>query len=120
MKFHDVAIGQRFELEGAIYVKSSPMLASPEGGGASRFLARYAQVRLLDGGAAPAKKTEGLLLRMDDALAAFDVFYRDCADELAGGGGEPLPAGRLESLRAAMEARRKVFVAELERQARKP
>lgn len=117
MKFHDVAVGQRFELEGARYVKSSPMLASPEGGGASRFLPRYALVRPLDGDAAPARKAEEPLLRMDDALATFDVFYRDCAAELAGGG---LPAGRLESLRAAMEAGREAFVAELERLARKP
>ena len=27
MKFHDLDIGQRFELDGVVYVKTSPVLA---------------------------------------------------------------------------------------------
>jgi hypothetical protein len=110
MKFNDIPIGQRFELEGAIYVKSSPMLASPEAGGASRFLARYVQVQPLDVTSASPRKAAEQLLRMADALDAFDVFYELCRTEL-------LPDGeRQEKLRAGRE----IFVAALERRALKP
>jgi len=110
MKFNDIPIGQRFELEGAIYVKSSPMLASPEAGGASRFLARYMQVQPLDVTSASPRKTAEQQLRMGDVLAAFDVFYELCRTELAPDGEHQ------EKLRAGRET----FVATLEQRARKP
>lgn len=115
MKFHDIPVGQRFELDGATYVKTSPMLASAVDGGASRFMPRYALVRLPDDAAAPARKTVERLLRVDDALAAFDVFYELCRGELVAAG-DGLSGERQENLRLGREA----FVAALERRARKP
>jgi len=116
MKFHDIAIGQRFEAsDGAVYLKTSPMLASPEVGNASRFMARSAQVKPLDGAASPAKVAEDKLLRTNDVVAAFDVFYGRCTQELARCD-NLLPAERLESLRAAIEAGRGDFLAALARQ----
>lgn len=110
MKFNDIPIGQRFELEGAIYVKSSPMLASPEAGGASRFVARYMQVQPLDVTSASPRKMAEQQLRMGDVLAAFDVFYEFCRNELA-------PAGEMQE---KLRAERETFVATLEQRARKP
>ncbi len=115
MKFHDIAIGQRFEAsDGAVYVKTSPLLASPEIGSASRFMARSAQVRPLDGGEAPAKVTEEKRLRTDDAVAAFDVFYAGCTQELARYE-NLLPADLLASQHTAIEAGRDEFLAALAR-----
>jgi hypothetical protein len=112
MKFHDIAIGQRFEFDGAVYVKTSPMLASPQEGSASRFIARYAQVNLLDGAGAPANLAEARVLRADEVVAAFDLFYSCCTRELAGC---ELAADRLENLRAAIDAGRDDFLATLTR-----
>ena len=108
MKFHDIAIGQRFESDGTAYLKTSPMIASPEGGGPSRFMARYAQVKPLDGGERPAKAAGDTLLRADDVLAAFEVFYGCCTQQLA----------RCEQpeTRTAIKAGRDDFLAALSRQ----
>ena len=115
MKFHDIAIGQRFEAaDGAVYVKTSPLLASPEIGSASRFMARSAQVKPLDGAQGPARIAADKLLRAKDVEAAFEVFYEACTKELAHCA-ELLPAARLESLRAAMDAGRSEFIAKLAR-----
>ena len=65
MKFHDLAIGQRFELDGAAFVKTSPVLASREDGGEKKFLARYVAVQPLDGALQrPTKRAERMLQGM--------------------------------------------------------
>lgn len=46
MKFHLVPIGEKFTFKGAVYTKSGPIAASPEAGGASRMVARSANVTL--------------------------------------------------------------------------
>lgn len=113
MKFHDIAIGQRFEAsDGAIYVKTSPLLASPEVGSASRFMARSAQVRPLDGNERPARIAEDKLLRASEVEAAFEACYGACTKELAQCA-ERLPADCLASLRAAMATGRDEFLAAL-------
>lgn len=110
MKFHDIAIGQRFESDGAAYVKTSPMLANPVDHGTPRFMARYAQVRPLDG-AEPAAASEKLL-RAVDVLAAFGAFFERCTQELARL--EPHP-DRRESLQTAIQAARDDFLCEISR-----
>lgn len=110
MKFHELAIGQRFEFDGAAYVKTGPMLASPQEGSASRFIARYAQVQPLDGSEAPAPQDRPL--RADDVAAAFDVFHGRCTQQLARC---ELAAEQRESLRAAIDAGRDEFRATLSR-----
>lgn len=113
MKFLDIAIGQRFESDGAAYVKTSPMLASPVEHGPPRFMARYAQVRPLDGAERPAAQDS--FLRAGDVLAAFGVFFERCAQELARC---ELAADRRESLQAAIQAARDDFLTEISRQGR--
>jgi len=118
MKFHDIAIGQRFEAsDGAVYLKTGPLLASPEVGSASRFMARSAQVKPLDGAASPAKVAQDKLLRADDVVAAFDVFYGCCTEELARCE-SLLPAEALAGLRAAIETGRSDFLGALTRHSR--
>lgn len=46
MKFHLVPIGEKFTFKGEVYTKSGPIAASPEASGASRMIARSANVSL--------------------------------------------------------------------------
>lgn len=107
MKFHDLAIGQRFELGGIIYIKTSPVLASPEQGTERKFMARSASVRPLDGSSPlPAAKTDQLL-RADAVLAAFEAFHAACRGELEK---LALPADQKQVLSDAIEEKRKAFL----------
>lgn len=99
MKFHDLAIGQRFELEGTAYVKTSPVLASHVEGGERKFLARYVVVQPLDGTERrPAEKTEKML-PADAVLAAFEAYHAHCREALEGA----VPADRLHDVAEALE-----------------
>ena len=115
MKFHDLAIGQRFELEGAVYVKTSPVLAGREGSGESRFMARYVVVKTLDGAEHPAKAVKDRMLRAEAVIAAFDAFHARCRAGLAQLSGE-IPADKLDALTGVVEEGRKVFLATLSKQ----
>ena len=109
MKFHDLPLGARFELEGAVYVKSGPMLANKEGSGESRFMARYKMVTPLDGATAKPKAARGRLLKEEAVLAAFEGFHGHCREALAGLEGE-LSAERLAGLLAGVEEARARFI----------
>lgn len=78
MKFHDLAIGQRFELEGITYVKTGPLLAGQVEGGGSKFMPRYVMVRLLDGPAAQPSPEREKLLATGEVLAAFEAYHLAC------------------------------------------
>lgn len=110
MKFNNLEIGQRFEFEGAAYVKTSPVLAVPADGGGSKFMARYVMVRLPDGDAPRAKEEQEKILRAGEVLAAFEVYHSACREELEKLGGA-LPATRLEALLDATEEKRNGFLA---------
>lgn len=110
MKFHDLAIGQRFELENELYLKTSPVLACKVEGGASRFIARYVPVKPTDE-EKPRTQAESLrLLQPEAVLAAFDIFYANCRQALEQLEDE-LPAGRAEALQQMLEQGRQGFVA---------
>lgn len=79
MKFHDLEIGQRFELDGAAYVKTSPVLACREDGG-SKFMARSAMVKPLDGAKLKPKAVKERLLRVSTVLAAFEIYHARCRE----------------------------------------
>lgn len=115
MKFHDLDIGQRFELDGVAYVKTSPVLACPADGGGSRFMARYVMVRLLDGAAPRAKAEQEKILGAGEVQAAFETFHSACREELEKLAGA-LPAARLEALFDAIEEKRKTFLDTLSKQ----
>lgn len=106
MKFHDLTIGQRFELEGALYVKTSPVLASREGSGESRFMARYVVVKTLDGAERPAKTVKDRMLRAEAVLAAFEVYHARCRELLE----EETPADRLQEIADVLEGERQGFL----------
>lgn len=114
MKFHDLAIGQRFELEGAVYAKTSPVLASREDG-ETKFMARSAAVKPLDGAEHRPRAAQERLLRAEAVLAAFDAFHARCRNGLAQLSGD-IPADKLDALTGAMEEGRKVFLDTLSKQ----
>lgn len=81
MKFVDLAMGQQFELEGEIYVRTGPLVASHAGSGKQRFMARYTTVK--PAGAAPAdipRKPD--LLSSDHVNMAFEAFHGHCLNLL--------------------------------------
>jgi hypothetical protein len=78
MKLQHLAIGARFEYEGAVYVKTGPLTAASEEG-RQRIIPRYAILRPLDVPAAesnpsPVKgRLEAVRVR-----TAFERFYESC------------------------------------------
>ena len=48
MKFKLLSIGQKFEYEGEIFVKTSPLVASNIKTGHNKMIPRYAVLKLLD------------------------------------------------------------------------
>ncbi|HUW50638.1 MAG TPA: hypothetical protein VMV75_06450 [Sulfuricella sp.] len=108
MKFHDLSIGQRFELDGAAYVKTSPVLASREDGGA-KFMARYVVVKPLDGAELQPKAVKERLLRADAVRAAFEAHHTRCREALERLKGE-VPADRLSDISDALESGRRNFL----------
>lgn len=109
MKFHDLAIGQRFELDGAVYVKTSPVLASREEGGERKFLARYVVVQPLDGAAQRPAEKAGELLQAEAVLAAFNTYHARCREALERLEGE-IPADRLQEIANILEEERQGFL----------
>lgn len=109
MKFHDLDIGQRFELDGVNYVKTSPVLAGQADGGGSKFMPRYVMVKLLDGAAPHANTEQEKMLRAREVLAAFEAFHKACRKELEKLEGA-LPASRLKVLYDTIEEERKGFL----------
>lgn len=79
MKFQQLSVGQRFEFEGQVYVKISPLLAQAGSSGGQRLLPRSASVRLLDKDApsvaAPAKKE---MLDLTEVSRAVEKFRLEC------------------------------------------
>ena len=81
MKFHQVPLGQRFEFEGEVYVRTKPLTAVNEGNGEERFIRRAADVTLLQ--QAPPEvpvvpTAASVALEPDAVLAAFEGFYKQC------------------------------------------
>ncbi|GAO37206.1 hypothetical protein SCT_2624 [Sulfuricella sp. T08] len=109
MKFHDLDIGQRFELDGVAYVKTSPVLAGQAEGGGSRFMPRYVMVKLLDGAAPRAKAEQEKMLRAGEVLAAFEVYHSACREGLEKLAGE-LPVDRLLDIANVLEGERQGFL----------
>ena len=109
MKFHDLAIGQRFELEGAAYVKTSPVLASREDGKEKKFLARYVVVQPLDGTKQrPVEKAEKML-RVEAVLAAFNAYNARCREALKKLDWET-PADRMQEVGDILEEEQRGFI----------
>jgi|GEM_PF-1048823 hypothetical protein len=111
MKFSQLPIGQRFELDGAVFVKTSPMMAAKEGGGESRFMARYVVVKVLGGEPAPARPKGPRMVEEAVVAAAFDGFHSRCREVLA----RELPAEKREAALAELDEGRRGFLDALSR-----
>ena len=77
MKLQHLAVGARFEYEGVVYVKTGPLTASSEQGGA-RIIPRSATLKPVDLPLADGKRegSEGIDLRT--VRTAFDIFFETC------------------------------------------
>lgn len=108
MKFVDLAMGQQFELDGEIYVRSGPLLASHAASGKQRFMARYIMVKPT--GDVPVdspRKPE--LLSSDMVNMAFEGFHGHCLNLLAQLETE-LPPDRLNIIRTQLDQARLHFL----------
>ncbi|TCS69004.1 hypothetical protein EDC61_12219 [Sulfuritortus calidifontis] len=108
MKFAQLPLGARFDFEGEVYVKTSPVAASNERGG-QKLIPRYAVLKPLDTAARPAPKAARAL---DEArvLAAFEAFAADCARLIDAAGSD---ATQHRLARAELEAARRRFLESL-------
>ena len=77
MKLQHLAIGDRFEYNGKVFVKTGPLTASSDEGG-QQIIPRYAVLKPLD--PPPVAEKPGLRRRLDEKTvrAAFDDFYQAC------------------------------------------
>ncbi|UCV27141.1 hypothetical protein [Ferribacterium limneticum] len=77
MKLQHLAIGARFEYEGVIYVKTGPLTASSERGGA-RIIPRSATLKSVDVPVTEGRVHDSAGLDSGTVCAAFDVFFETC------------------------------------------
>jgi hypothetical protein len=82
LKFHELTIGQQFEIEGEVYVKTAPLVASHEQSGKQKFMARYVAVKLSGDTVPAAAVHSGESVRTEAVVLAFDEFYNRCLREL--------------------------------------
>lgn len=75
MKLQHLAIGDRFEYEGKIFVKTGPLTASSDQGG-QQIIPRYAVLKPLDQPQPESRAGGRERLNKAAVLAAFDRFYR--------------------------------------------
>lgn len=108
MKFVDLDIGQQFEMEGAVYTRTGPLVASHGESGRPRFMARYMVVKPLNAKTAEApRKPE--MYSSDHVNQAFETFYGQC-QELLGQLEAELPSDRLSDIRAQLAQGHRAFL----------
>lgn len=105
MKFHELAIGQQFELEGETYVKSAPLVANHAKTGKQRFMARYVAVSIAGEVAPVVAVQREKMLRAETVISAFDEFYGHCLQGI-----ENLPPEKQAAGREALAQARKEFL----------
>lgn len=78
MKFSELGPGERFEWEGAVYVKLGPVSAREEATGRLRMIPRYARLRPVDAAADKAPDARPGTPSTVQLRAAFDAFFGAC------------------------------------------
>lgn len=108
MKFQQLPSGARFEFEGKVFVKTGPLTATSEEGG-QRMIPRSAFLKPLDAPLPPSVKADR---KLDEAevMAAFELFFMDCARLLNSAESDVL---RATALRFELDAARARFLAGL-------
>jgi hypothetical protein len=76
MKFKLLAIGDKFELQGEVYVKTSPIIASNVSTNHNKMVPGYTAVKLLTQGGKEASVKENL--NCEEVMTAFNEFYSSC------------------------------------------
>lgn len=108
MKFVDLAMGQQFELEGEVYVRTGPLVASHAESGKQRFMARYMMVK--PAGAVPAEApSKPDLLSSDAVNRAFEIYHCHCLSIL-GQLETELPPDQPSSIRTQLDQARHAFL----------
>ena len=80
MKLFELAIGQRFEHQGQIYTKTTPMIAVDDSG-KQIFIRRSAEVKLVVGEGTPSFPSigaESQTIEIATVLETFDRFFNEC------------------------------------------
>jgi hypothetical protein len=78
MKFKLLAIGDKFEYQDEVYVKTSPIIASNITGNHNKMIPGYATVKLLDHSGKEATINESL--QSEKVMQAFNIFYTTCQE----------------------------------------
>jgi hypothetical protein len=81
MKFFQLAIGQRFEFEGEVYVKTTHLLACHEQSGRKRMIRRAANVAVRGVANSMEQTVQTVTQEAENpnsVLIAFDAFYSHC------------------------------------------
>ena len=82
MKFKLLSIGQRFEYDSAVYVKTSPLVASNVKTSENKMIPRYATLVLLDDAGKNQQKLIKETINAQEVLTAFNIFYERCITTL--------------------------------------
>ena len=111
MKFHELVVGQRFEFEGEIYIKTNNVVSHQEQGGKTRLIRRSAEVTPLGntGPVAAATTEPKKELAQDFVLNTFDAFYshcQKCVQDMA----EKVDAQALAAAEQSLEQARQQFI----------
>ena len=112
MKFQQLKIGQKFEYQGDIYVKHSPLIAIHSETGKQKLIPRYAAIVVTDTNLPAEDKTVSRKISSDQIQTAFDKFYTDVVDALAKASPD-IDTPTLESIQNRLENSRQKFFSEL-------
>jgi len=82
MKFKLLSIGQKFEYDGDVYVKTSPLIASNVKTSENKMIPRYATLILLDDAGKNQQKVKKETINSQEILSAFNIFYEKCITTL--------------------------------------
>jgi hypothetical protein len=112
MKFPLLSIGQRFEYQGHVYTKVSPLIARDDHNNARRFFARSADVTLLVETAPAPQAGDAGSCTADAIVAALDDYHAQCLrclDDLA----HAAAPDAAETARKRLERARRKFLRQL-------
>lgn len=112
MKFQQLKIGQQFEYQGNIYVKSSPLLASHTETGEQKLIPRYAAIVVTEAGLPSEHQKTFHKLNSDQVQTAFDKFYTEVIASLPRAD-SVIDTATLESIQIQLENSRQAFFVEL-------
>lgn len=82
MKFKLLSVGQKFEYEGDIYIKTSPLIASNIKTSQNKMIPRYAALKLLDDSGRSEQKLNNKTLNAQEVVDTFNIFYEHCITTL--------------------------------------